>query len=115
MSGAIKSCHFDCSSTAESGSADLGIVATTKNTLWYVDWREQTSARLVSTHMAKINSIRCLEATGEPKYLSTVSDDGSLNIWSVANRERLLQFEVKSPVSRLRIRNRLPTSHLKWN
>lgn len=31
----------------------------------------------------------------EDKYLSSVSDDGCLNLWSIKDRERLIQFEVK--------------------
>jgi hypothetical protein len=32
----------------------------------------------------------------DDKYLSTASDDGSVNIWSLKDRERIVQFEVKS-------------------
>jgi WD repeat-containing protein 90 len=42
--------------------------------------------------MGRINSILCIN----DKYLSTASDDGSVNIWSMFDRERLVQFEVKS-------------------
>lgn len=83
---AIKSCKFD------SSSMDMGIVSTNKNTIWYVNWKEESSIRLVTSHMGKINQISFFN----DKYLSTVSDDGSLNIWSINDRERLIQFEVKS-------------------
>ena len=87
LNSAIKCCQFD-------PTLDIGIVATNKNTIWYVNWKEEQSVRLVSTHTAKINQICCID----DKYLSTCSDDGSLNIWSLIDRERLVQFEVKSPV-----------------
>lgn len=87
LNSAIKCCQFD-------SALDIGIVATNKGTVWYVNWQEETSVRLVSTHNAKINSILCIN----DKYLSTASDDGSLNIWSLTDRERVVQFEVKSPV-----------------
>jgi hypothetical protein len=83
----IKSCKFD------SNSMDMGIVATNKNTIWYVNWKEESSVRLVTSHMDKINQICFFN----DKFLSTVSNDGSLNIWSITDRERLIQFEVKSP------------------
>lgn len=85
LNSAIKSCKFD-------SALDVGIVATNKGTLWYVNWSEETSVRLVSTHTAKINNILCIN----DKYLSTVSDDGSLSVWSINDRERIVQFEVKS-------------------
>jgi len=46
----------------------------------------------MSTHAAKINTVQCIN----DKYLSTASDDGTLCIWSFEDRERLVQFEVKS-------------------
>lgn len=57
-----------------------------------MNWTEESSVRLVSTHSGKINSICCID----DKYLSTASDDGSVNIWSLKDRERIVQFEVKS-------------------
>ncbi|RNA21555.1 WD repeat-containing 90 [Brachionus plicatilis] len=84
LNGAIKSCNFD-------SSLDIGIIGTSKNTLWYVNWKEESSVRIVSTHSSKINQLLCIE----DKYLSSVSDDGCLNLWSIKERERLIQFEVK--------------------
>ncbi|CAF0967584.1 unnamed protein product [Brachionus calyciflorus] len=86
LNGAIKSCNFD-------SSLDIGILGTNKNTLWYVNWKEESSIRLVSSHSSKINQLLSLD----DNYLSSVSDDGSLNIWSVTDRERVVQFEVKTP------------------
>jgi WD40 repeat protein len=85
VNGAVKYCQFD-------NSCEIGIVATNKNTLFYLNWTEESSVRLVSTHSGKINSICCID----DKYLSTASDDGSVNIWSLKDRERIVQFEVKS-------------------
>ena len=44
----------------------------------------------MSTHSTKINAIQCIS----DKYFSTVSEDGSLCIWSLNDRERIVQFEV---------------------
>ncbi len=85
LNGAIKSFQFDA-------TCQIGIVATRSGTLWYVNWHESTSVRLMSSHSAKINTVKCINE----KYLSTASDDGSVCIWSFENRERLVQFEVKS-------------------
>ena len=84
LNGAIKYCKFD-------RACEIGIVATSENTLWYVNWTENTSVRLMSTHSHKINSVQYVSE----KYLSSASDDGSLCIWSLADRERVVQFEVK--------------------
>ena len=88
LNSAIKCCQFD-------PLLEIGIVATSKNTLWYVNWKEEQSVRLVSAHTDKINSVRCID----DKFLSSCSIDGTLNIWSLADRERIVQFEVKSPVN----------------
>jgi WD40 repeat protein len=88
LNSGVKCCSFD-------PMLEVGIVATRKNTLWYVNWREENSVRLVSSHTGRINSVCCIE----DRFLATVSDDGSLNIWSLSDRERLVQFEVKAPVS----------------
>ena len=88
LNGAIKYCKFDA-------FLEVGIAATNKGTLWCVNWPEQSTVRLVSTHNAKINSIHSINE----KYLSTASDDGSLTIWSLSDRERVVQFEVKSAVN----------------
>ena len=86
LNSAVKCCQFD-------PTLDIGIVATSKNTLWYVNWQEENSVRLVSTHTGRINNVCCIE----DRFLATVSEDGSLNIWSLSDRERIVQFEVKTP------------------
>lgn len=85
VNGSVKCGRFD-------SSCEIGIVATNKNALFYLNWAEDTQVRLVSTHTGKINSICCIN----DKYISTASDDGSLNVWSIVDRERIVQFEVKA-------------------
>ncbi len=87
LNSAIKCFQFD-------PMLEIGIVATMKNTLWYVNWKEEQSVRLVSSHTGKINSLCCID----DRFLSSCSDDGSLNVWNLSDRERLVQFEVKTPV-----------------
>ena len=85
LKGAVKCCKFD-------ESLDIGIAATNKGTLWYINWTEESSVRLMSTHTAKITQLCCVNE----KYLSTTSSDGSMSIWLLSDRERVVQFEVKS-------------------
>lgn len=89
LKSGIKCCVFD-------EALDVGILGTDKSSLLYINWQEDSSVHLVSSHTAKINSICCID----DRYLSTVGDDGSLNIWSLMDRERIVQFEVKSQVNK---------------
>lgn len=35
-------------------SLEMGIVGTTAGTLWYINWKESTSIRLISGHKSKV-------------------------------------------------------------
>ena len=83
----IKCCKFDL-------SLDIGIVATKKGVLWYVNWLDSSTVRLVSTHNDRISSIRSINDTA----IASCSEDGTLRIWSLDDREQIAQFEVKTPV-----------------
>ncbi|XP_046861047.1 WD repeat-containing protein 90-like [Xenia sp. Carnegie-2017] len=73
-------------------SLEMGIVGTVGGTLWYINWTERTSIRLVSSHTEKINS---LVASGpDDKFFATCSDDGSLRVWTSDDLEQTLQFQV---------------------
>ena len=72
-----------------------GIVGTEAGTLWYVNWTERASIRLVSGHPDRINALALCEDLG---YLATCSQDGSLRVWSVNEREQTLQFQVMEQV-----------------
>ncbi|XP_048238655.1 WD repeat-containing protein 90-like isoform X1 [Haliotis rufescens] len=76
--------------TAFDDNLDMGIVGTGAGTLWYINWSERTSIRLVSGHMNKVN---CLAVT-EGNLLASCADDGSVRVWSVTDREQVLQFQV---------------------
>ena len=47
LDGAVVSAAFD-------ETLDMGIVGTVVGTLWYINWTERTSIRLVSGHMSKV-------------------------------------------------------------
>ncbi len=87
LNGAIKCFQFD-------KLLDIGIVATNKGTLWYINWLEASKIRLVNTHSSRITSICNIN----DKFISTCSEDGTLRIWSLDDREQMAQFEVKTSV-----------------
>lgn len=41
-------------SAAFDGTMDMGIVGTTAGTLWYINWPDSSSMRLVSGHKTKV-------------------------------------------------------------
>lgn len=92
LSGAIKCCKFD-------SSLDIGIAATTKGVLWYVNWLDNSTVRLVTTHGNQITSIGYINETS----IATTSEDGTVRIWSLDDREQIAQFEVKIMVKILNI------------
>lgn len=47
LDGTIVSAAFD-------DSLEMGIVGTTAGTLWYINWVESTSIRLISGHKNKV-------------------------------------------------------------
>ncbi|KAJ8318923.1 hypothetical protein KUTeg_004014 [Tegillarca granosa] len=83
LDGAVVVAAFD-------ESLDMGIVGTSSGTLWYINWPERTSIRIVSSHMNRVNGL----AAGSNDYLASCADDGSLRIWSIDSREQMLQFQV---------------------
>lgn len=47
LDGAITAGEFD-------NTLDVGVVATSEGTLWYINWVERTSVRLVGSHSSKV-------------------------------------------------------------
>uniref|UniRef100_F6WAH4 WD repeat-containing protein 90 n=1 Tax=Xenopus tropicalis TaxID=8364 RepID=F6WAH4_XENTR len=84
LDGAIVSATFD-------DALEMGIVGTTAGTLWYINWVENTSIRLISGHRNKVMDLAV--AHGE-SHCATCGEDGSLRIWSLQSCELLLQFQV---------------------
>lgn len=83
LDGAVTCAQFD-------DMLDMGIVGTDAGTLWYINWAERTSIRLVSGHRNKINGVLFTEKN----LLLSGGDDGSVRVWSTKNREQALQFQV---------------------
>ncbi|BFZ03507.1 hypothetical protein BsWGS_06545 [Bradybaena similaris] len=84
LDGAVTSAEFD-------DTLDMGIVGTAAGTLWYINWSERTSIRLVSGHQNKINGVAFLPNN----MMLTGGDDGSVRVWSLENREQAIQFQVQ--------------------
>ncbi|PFX32008.1 WD repeat-containing protein 90 [Stylophora pistillata] len=84
LDGAIISASFD-------EALETGIIGTSSGTLWYVNWDERTSIRLVSGHAQMINDL--LFSGPDDQYFATCSTDGILHLWSKDNLEHL-QFQV---------------------
>ncbi|KAM9292263.1 WD repeat-containing protein 90-like, partial [Gastrophryne carolinensis] len=84
LDGAIVGATFD-------DALEMGIVGTTAGTLWYINWVENTSIRLISGHRNKVTDL--VVAPGET-HCATCGEDGSVRVWSLHSFELLLQFQV---------------------
>ncbi|XP_009875977.1 PREDICTED: WD repeat-containing protein 90, partial [Apaloderma vittatum] len=84
LDGTIVSAAFD-------DSLEMGIVGTTAGTLWYINWTESTSIRLISGHMNKVTEV-CFSP--DETHCATCGEDGSVRIWSLGSTELVVQFQV---------------------
>ncbi|XP_075035229.1 WD repeat-containing protein 90 isoform X1 [Mixophyes fleayi] len=84
LDGAVVSATFD-------DALEMGIVGTTASTLWYINWVENTSIRLISGHRNKVTDL--VVGPGET-HCATCGEDGSVRVWSLHSCELLLQFQV---------------------
>uniref|UniRef100_A0A3Q3IDR4 WD repeat domain 90 n=1 Tax=Monopterus albus TaxID=43700 RepID=A0A3Q3IDR4_MONAL len=84
LDGTIVSAAFD-------NTMDMGIVGTTAGTLWYINWSDNSSIRLVSGHRTKVNDV---VFSSDESHFATCSEDGSVRVWSAPSNELLVQFQV---------------------
>ncbi|KAL8597433.1 hypothetical protein ACOMHN_050931 [Nucella lapillus] len=84
LDGAVVSAHFD-------DTVEMGIVGTSCGTLWYINWLERTSIRLISGHSKQVTGI----SMAPGGLMATSSTDGSVRVWVLRNKEQALQFQVK--------------------
>ncbi|XP_062999035.1 WD repeat-containing protein 90 [Elgaria multicarinata webbii] len=84
LDGTIVSAAFD-------DGMDMGIVGTTAGTLWYINWADNTSIRLISGHKNKVSEVAF--SPGE-SHCATCGEDGSVRVWSLASMELVVQFQV---------------------
>ncbi|XP_044194216.1 WD repeat-containing protein 90 isoform X1 [Thunnus albacares] len=78
-------------SAAFDNTMDMGIVGTTAGTLWYINWSDSSSIRLVSGHKSKVNDV---VFSPDESHLTTCSEDGSVRVWSAPSNELVVQFQV---------------------
>ncbi|KAG8145469.1 hypothetical protein E2320_012001, partial [Naja naja] len=88
LDGTIVSAAFD-------DGMDMGIVGTTAGTLWYINWTENTSIRLISGHKNKVSEVAF--SPGE-SHFATCAEDGSVRVWSLASLELSCLCLAWSPV-----------------
>ncbi|KAM9424099.1 WD repeat-containing protein 90 isoform 2-T2 [Pholidichthys leucotaenia] len=86
LDGTIVSAAFD-------NALDMGIVGTTVGTLWYINWSDNSSIRLVSGHKTKVNDVAF---SFDESHFVTCSEDGSVRVWSTSSYELVVQFQVLS-------------------
>ncbi|XP_056359041.1 WD repeat-containing protein 90 isoform X2 [Oenanthe melanoleuca] len=84
LDGTIVSAAFD-------DSLEMGIVGTTAGTLWYINWVESTSIRLISGHKSKVTEV-CFSP--DESHCATCGEDGSVRIWALGSTELVVQFQV---------------------
>lgn len=84
LDGAVVSASFD-------SGMDMGVVGTTAGTIWYVNWTEGTSTRLISGHRTKVNEV---VFSPSESHCATCGEDGSVRVWSLASMELVIQFQV---------------------
>ncbi|XP_041733420.1 WD repeat-containing protein 90 [Coregonus clupeaformis] len=70
---------------------DMGIVGTTAGTLWYINWVDNTSIRLISGHKSKVNDV---VFSPDESHFATCGEDGSVRVWSAPSNELVVQFQV---------------------
>ncbi|KAK2820247.1 hypothetical protein Q5P01_023206 [Channa striata] len=78
-------------SAAFDNTMDMGIVGTTAGTLWYINWSDNSSIRLVSGHRTKVNDV---VFSSDESHFATCSEDGSVRVWSAPSNELVVQFQV---------------------
>ncbi|KAM3592554.1 uncharacterized protein V6R79_021158 [Siganus canaliculatus] len=88
LDGTTVSAAFDC-------TMDMGIVGTTAGTLWYINWSDKSSIRLVSGHKTKVNDVAF---SSDAQHFATCSEDGSVRVWSAPSSELVVQFQVLNQV-----------------
>ncbi|RMC17874.1 hypothetical protein DUI87_05543 [Hirundo rustica rustica] len=84
LDGTIVSAAFD-------DSLEMGIVGTTAGTLWYINWVESTSIRLISGHKNKVTEV-CFSP--DESHCATCGEDGSVRVWALGSTELVVQFQV---------------------
>jgi WD40 repeat protein len=65
-----------------------GLVATHKGTIWYINWLESATIRIVSGHVKEITSLYA------DSVIVTSAKDGTIRVWDETDQEQKMQFIV---------------------
>ena len=68
------------------GSGNEGVVGTSVGTIWYVNLTEKTAVRVVSSHYSE----EVVVAIAAGKYLSSLSSDGVVKVWTERNWSQVM-------------------------
>uniref|UniRef100_A0A8C7HKE2 WD repeat-containing protein 90 n=1 Tax=Oncorhynchus kisutch TaxID=8019 RepID=A0A8C7HKE2_ONCKI len=83
LDGTVVSAAFD-------DVMDMGIVGTMAGTLWYINWVDNTSIRLISGHKSRVQ----YRVFANESHFATCGEDGSVRVWTAPNNELVVQFQV---------------------
>lgn len=73
---------------------DEGLVCTAGGTIWYINWVERATVRIVNSHSAPVTALASMT------YVASASEDGSIRVWNSQLTEQLLQFMLPNHVCR---------------
>ena len=68
-------------------SGDEGVVSTNQSTIWFLNWEEGDTIRILSSHSESITSI-----AGNSR-IASAGLDNTIRIWNIESREQELQFK----------------------
>jgi len=85
LDGCIVSAFFD-------NSLDIGVVGTNSGTIWYINWDERSSIRLISGHKDQVNDL--IFGGSNQCFMASCANDGSVRLWNTDSYEQTLQFLV---------------------
>uniref|UniRef100_H2ZR20 CFA20 domain-containing protein n=1 Tax=Ciona savignyi TaxID=51511 RepID=H2ZR20_CIOSA len=81
-----------------SGSFDdeivMGVLGTTNSSVWYVDWRDGSTIRLVAGHKHKVCNVSIFTRFDKNGHFATCTDGGVVRLWSEDTLEVAAQFKV---------------------
>jgi len=74
-----------------------GLIGTCLGTIWYINWEERATFRLVSGHYSPgpITSVDW-ENADKDSIFSSASHDGTLRVWSSKSCDQVMQFQTES-------------------
>ncbi|CAG9309951.1 unnamed protein product [Blepharisma stoltei] len=67
-------------------SGNEGLVGTRHCNIWYIDWNEHATLRIISSHSQEITSIACRG------FIASASKDQTIRIWNEETFEQDIQF-----------------------